>query len=103
VTRAEEAIHQGEPARWFADQMRDHPQAWCEIDEKQFWYCLEVLPPIYVAGGFQVSEAFDHDDCGRPIYATVAKVGFRYYIRHLTTADAGRAIRTLRDGLGVMA
>ena len=51
-----------------------------EIDEKMYWYFMEILPPIYVTSGFMVSEAYDY--CSKhqtQTYGCFIQLGDRYY------------------------
>lgn len=45
--------------------------SWRRITEQDYWYCLEVLPPIYVPGGFAVSEPVTSTDSGEVVYLVV--------------------------------
>lgn len=50
----------------------DNPASkWRRITERDYWYCLEVLPPIYVPGGFAVSEPVTSTDDGQTVYLVV--------------------------------
>lgn len=73
--------------------------AWCEISEEHYYYCLEVLPPLYVEGGFAVSEPLTNDADGRAVYLVCAHVGRGYFARVSTKADAAGHVRALRDAL----
>lgn len=45
------------------------PGEWVEITEELWWYCLEVLPPIYgPCDMFAVGEAAWHNDQGQAGY-----------------------------------
>lgn len=89
---------------WAYDDMEqdynDNRDAWREVSESFYWQALEVLPPIYVAGGFLVSEPWKHTPDGRPVYAGFSQVGERYFGRQSTTADMAVYVRQLRNALG---
>jgi hypothetical protein len=59
----------GLKAAW--DYKAPKPWVWRRITEADFWYCLEVLPPIYFRGGFAVSEPVIHEQGDRPVYLCV--------------------------------
>jgi hypothetical protein len=53
---------------------------WNEITEDRYDYYLGVVPPaIFVANGFMVGEASDHDDTGRPRYQACITVDGQFY------------------------
>lgn len=44
---------------------RVRPDTWADIGPEAYWEALECLPPIYVPGGFMVSEPVcDHESAG---------------------------------------
>lgn len=55
--------------------------AWVEISAEHADYSLNVLPPIYIPGGFMVSEPADHTPEGDPIYTAIIQIGSRYFAR----------------------
>ena len=87
------------PCQIIEERDRNDMHCWTEISEEHYWYFLEVLPPIYVPGGFQVSEPWRDNLHGYPLYLTVATIRERHYARHLATRDAGDAIAQLRAQL----
>ena len=89
----------GDMFRQVESRDRAGDDAWHEISEDAADYCLEVLPPIYVRGGFMVSEAWRHLDTGEPEYFGVTKIGTRYFARHMTRRTAPALITALRAHL----
>ena len=77
-----------------------HPGAWVECSAEHWMYCLEVLPPIYFAGGFAVSEAVRDGATGAPVYLCLVHIGSRYFARELTLYEAAQEARLLRAALG---
>jgi hypothetical protein len=70
--------------------------AWLEVTEEDYWYALEVLPPIMLGGGvFQISEAADADSLGRDIHATYVKLGERFFAAELPREEVPDAIKVL--------
>lgn len=73
-----------------ADWQSQNPNVWREISEKDYWYCLEVLPPLDVDGGhgwhgepaFMVSEPYTHTatDVG---YTGCVQIDGRYFARNV--------------------
>jgi hypothetical protein len=57
-------------------------RCWAEIDQEASDYALEVLPPHYGSGYFQVSEAVCSDDQRRTLYLTVVGTGGRCFASH---------------------
>jgi hypothetical protein len=74
-------------------------EQWHEISEADCWYSLEVLPPIYFAGGFAVSEPIRDDEHGEPVYLCIVGIGPKFYGRELPRSRAATEARSLRDGL----
>ena len=72
---------------------------WQEIDEKTYWYFLEVLPPIYFPGGFAVSEPITHNEEGFAVYQCCAAIGGKYYGREATRKAAAASLPALRATL----
>jgi len=85
---------------WPFKRADEAPTLWHEMTEKDWWYCLEVLPPIYFAGGFAVSEAYGNDEQGRATYWCCVQVGSRYFGKHMAVAEMPAAARELRDRMG---
>jgi hypothetical protein len=54
------------------DAMRSHI---VQVHQDTYYYFLEVLPPIYVKGGFLVDEPLSHTKEGEPIYYFFFSVG----------------------------
>lgn len=50
----------------------------CEVSEAVFDYFLNVLPPIYIPKGFQVSEPVTCDNQGRMLYNTFINHNGKY-------------------------
>lgn len=56
---------------------------WAGIDSAAYWEALECLPPIYVPGGFMVSEPVCDSIDGDPMYLCIvgqedaARAGYR--------------------------
>lgn len=73
---------------WPFPIMDANPDAFVEISEETYWYCLEVLPPLYFPGGFAVSEAQRHTAEGAPVYACIFPAGGRYFARYRTLPQA---------------
>ena len=60
-----------------------------EVDEKMWYYFLEVLPPIRSSRVIQISEPYDYNDKEMFTYITLKKNDERwYYIGTLSTKDA---------------
>ena len=54
---------------------------WREIDEDQYWYLLECVPPIRMKdNAFMVGECLTHTQAGA-IYEAVVRIGNRYFSR----------------------
>lgn len=58
--------------------------AWREVTEKDWWYALECLPPIYLAGGFMLGEPYSHTVDDEGVYAAYVQVGERCFARYTT-------------------
>lgn len=82
------------------DAARDNQDAWSKGTEEEYWYCLEVLPPIMFAGGFAVSEAIRHNADGRAVYLAVVQVQGVNYFRELTVPQMAAEAEGLRYVLG---
>lgn len=52
-----------------------------EVTEDEYWQMLEVLPPIYVKGGFLVMEAMTGTALGEA-HAHYAERGGRFFARY---------------------
>lgn len=68
---------------------------WIEVSEEFNEHSLNVLPPIYVRGGFFVSEPADHDPDGVAIYALNVKCAGRFFMRECRRDKAAEAIADL--------
>ena len=51
---------------WYFTKARETGQL-VEISKEEFYYLLEVLPPIYAKGCYGLSEIVDHTPEGEPI------------------------------------
>lgn len=71
---------------------------WVEISEEAATDLLNVLPPIYIPGGFMVSEAADHDARGVAIYCAVVNAHGRYLAAELPS-DMRSHARTLAEAV----
>lgn len=80
------------------DDYRSYVDCWRECTEEFANQALEVLPPIYVSGGFMVSEPYTHEG-NAGVYALVAKVGARHFTRYSTRAKAPAYIAALHAHL----
>lgn len=66
-----------------------------EVSEEVYYHNLEVLPPIYLKPGFQVSEPYDHEDNGHARYSTFLELKNRYfYLGIHSTRQATELIKT---------
>lgn len=77
-----------------------------EVTEQEYFYMLEVLPPIYahgVPGGFMVMEATTDSREG-PVHAQYAKIDDRYYAKWVVKGNHLTYIRpeAVRRGIGVL-
>jgi len=71
------------------------PENWTEITESEYWYYLEVLPPIYGPDGiFAVSEALYHNDQGQAVY-TICKEDRSAQRYYKTQGTAQQMLRRL--------
>jgi len=61
-----------------------------EVTEKQFWYMLEVLPPIYGPGCYGISEAYHFDPDGKETRIWFRSERGKYYCFFGTRDDAKR-------------
>lgn len=75
----------GLKAAW--DYKAPKPWDWRAITKDDADYCLEVLPPIYFAGGFAVSEPVIHDERGRAVYLCVKNERGKYFAKLAAIAD----------------
>ena len=72
------------------------PTAWHATTNERREELMNVLPPIYVSGGFGVGEPIRHDDEGRPVYLCVATVNGQTWVRELPRDEMALAILALR-------
>lgn len=57
-----------------------------EIDEKMFYYFLEILPPVIMTSkGFLMGEPYTHDANGNPVYESFGQSGKKYFYVGLQT------------------
>lgn len=54
---------------------------WREVSESFHDEMLNCLPPIYLAGGWAVSEPHNHDRHGRAVFCCFVHTGGRYFAR----------------------
>jgi hypothetical protein len=92
-----------QPAKeWAYDEMRaDYDaggQNWFEVTEAFYWQALEVLPPIYLAGGFFVGEPEKSTKDGT-LYAGFTQKRGRFFARYATRSTWAEAIKGLTDAL----
>lgn len=73
------SFSEGLKAAW--DYKAPRPWDWRAITEDDADYCLGVLPPIYFAGGFAVSEPAIHDAQDRPVYLCVKRERGRLFAK----------------------
>lgn len=85
--RVSEARRAGEPT-------------WFETTEERWWHLLEVLPPVYFAGGFCMGEPADSDARGVAVHAAVLRIRGRFFVRELPLDRCAEEARRLRDHLG---
>ena len=83
-------------------EARKTPGAWVEISEAHADQLLEAVPPIYIPGGFMVSEPASHDHDDMPILCAVVKYTGRYYAREMRRDLGGSAIVLVRAALEVL-
>jgi hypothetical protein len=96
------AINHDEPEGWVWDRAK-HSPFWVRVKPEEADYCLNVLPPIYFAGGFAVSEPIRDDDFGRPVYLAVVNAGGKVWARELARIDMAAEAAALRDALFISA
>ena len=86
---------------WSYDQMKANYYAnrnvWVEVSPTFADQALNVLPPIYIAGGFMVSEAECHTAQGRAVYAGFTNVKGRWFARYATRTAFPSDVTTLID------
>jgi len=84
---------------WAYDEIEDDFKArqyvWREVSEAFYWQALEVLPPIYAAGGFLVSEPWSHTVNNEPIYAAFFKSRGKHYATMSTVRGMAERVRGL--------
>ncbi len=80
-----------------ADMRKEQSADWLEVTHEDYWYALEVLPPIYLQGlsAFGVGEAANHDRNGHAVRSVFAQIGERYFAREITRLMWPRAQREL--------
>lgn len=76
------------------------PPEWTETDRETADYLLNVLPPVWVSGGYMVSEPVRHDAAGYPVYTGCTKVGGRYYVTECTVREWPGRVHVLHTVLG---
>jgi hypothetical protein len=89
---------------WSYPQMRQIYDSgsvdWVAITEEFYWQAMEVLPPIYLNGGFAVPEPLTHDADDRPVYACFAQVGKKHYGIYSTRSNYSANYLNLLGELG---
>lgn len=75
---------------------REGRDAWREVSAETAWNALCVLPPIYVPGGFLVSEPYSDDAEGRTFYFGFTEAAGRHFTRLLGRHNAASEIARLR-------
>jgi hypothetical protein len=73
---------------WAYPQMGEHletgERVWVEVSESFYWQAMEVVPPLFVTGGFMLGEAHSSDAEGHTIYATFMHLKDRYFAMYTT-------------------
>lgn len=72
---------------------------WIEVTKANAEYAGNVLPPKYFQGGFLMGEAYTDDSRGVTVYAAVAQVGGRYFMRYVAQDRAAEAVTALREAV----
>lgn len=72
------------------DTDRKSPGVLVEIDEEQYEYMLNVLPPRYARGCFAMGEPVAHTE-GGATYHWAGRRGVKYFLCYGTRAQAERA------------
>lgn len=75
-----------------------HPDEWSLITTEHADTLLNVMPPIYVPGGFCVSEAIRGSDAGE-VYLCVLTYNDETWVRELTITEAKQAYAGLIDAV----
>ena len=65
----------------------DNADVWVCVPDSFADYMLEVVPPVYVPGGFLVGEPDSHDAQGYPVRLGFAHVNGQYFARYATKHD----------------
>lgn len=78
---------------------RDGADVWRAVSTEFAAYCLEVLPPIYAAGGFLVSEPLTHRPDGQPVCLGVTTIGGRSFARYCTPREWPTELARLHTAL----
>lgn len=60
---------------------------WLEVTEADWDHALNVLPPVYLVGAFQIGEPAAHDRRGDAIRATYVQIGERFFAAELTQRE----------------
>lgn len=68
-------------------------RSWVQTDESGYYYCLNVMPPIYREGCFAVSEPMWHTRDDRPIYLWLRICGDTHQCRYATVAEIEEEIK----------
>ncbi len=71
---------------------------WREVTEDAYGYARDVLPPIYLSGGFMVSEPATHE-ADAAVYCAFVFVGGRHFARETTRARFAEDRRGLLSAL----
>lgn len=68
-----------------------------ECTREEYEFKLNCLPPISVPGGFLVMEACCDHPSGRMVHSMYAKIGDRYYAKHVLKGVPATYIRDVTD------
>ena len=73
---------------------------WRQVSEAFYWQNLEVLPPVYVHGGFMVGEPYTYTPTGDSVRALFAEVNGQHYGQMCARREAANSCARLRVLLG---
>lgn len=87
---------------WAYDQMAAAfrtPGVWVEVSGAFYNQAFEVMPPIYRARGFLVSEPYTHTAEDRAVYAGFVMINRRHFARYSTVREFPAAVQALEAAL----
>ena len=88
---------------WAYDEMEADFSArryvWREVSEAFYWQALEVMPPVYAAGGFLVGEPWSHTVNNEPIAAAFFTTRGKFYGTMSTPRGMAKRVEGLLHSL----